>query len=227
LSEIVTFTAPAPANWSVSSGSPAKASQTSTFVWEAPDKPTTTTITATLGNPAQSCSTAINTIAPAFMSMGGALKLLADQPIGLAGAEMFVDVTLGPLSVSFSGIEWRELRGPATNVTGYFVPLDEAGDLVHKAAPKDARIGPDNSVAPDHVGYPAGGPPPLPVALPEPWSKGTFEWHIPNQFRKAGSQGAGSTATTLESFTIARDGTVTVSKQGATVTRHMNESKGA
>jgi hypothetical protein len=81
----------------------------------------------------------------------------------------------------------------------------------HVPNPTFVRIGSRNVFNHDHCSI---------RGLPAPWSAGGYQWVIPNKFRGAGS-GSGGTAgpTTVQSFVLTATGTVTVSKQGASVTR--------
>ena len=61
----------------------------------------------------------------------------------------------------------------------------------------------------------------VPGTLPPPWSAGTWDWRIPTRYRCFNSTGAGNIFTrTLQQFRINAAGRVTVSKQGATVSRN-------
>ena len=53
-----------------------------------------------------------------------------------------------------------------------------------------------------------------------PFAVGTWDWVIPNNFRRAATTGAGTFFfNTLQTFRIDAAGSITVSKQGATVTK--------
>ena len=58
------------------------------------------------------------------------------------------------------------------------------------------------------------------AGVQSPWSVGGFQWTIPNHYRCLGHSDSGSLyATSVQTFTIAVDGTMTVSKVGQTTTR--------
>jgi hypothetical protein len=125
---------------------------------------------------------------------------------------MRLEVRLAPRNVSFGFIEMLEDPGPATGVTGYFAGLAAAGaDLAHHPNPAFVPIRLDNTIRFDHAAT---------VPLPPPWTAGTWEWAIPNRYRRIGSADAGTVFTTThQRFRITAAGVVTVSKDGAAVTR--------
>jgi hypothetical protein len=130
---------------------------------------------------------------------------------GTAGAGMMLRVWFGPRSVSFGNAEWLEVPGGPSGITGYFTAHTGQPYMDHVPNPDFVRIGADNTFSFDHASS-SGWPP--------PWSDGTFQWVIPNRFRSAGSTSVGELGPgTVQSFAIAADGTFTVSKQGAIVSR--------
>jgi hypothetical protein len=82
-------------------------------------------------------------------------------------------------------------------------------DLSHHPNPDFLRIGPGLR---DHAAFLGLGT--------GPYKVGHFHWDIPNRFRRAGTTEAGTMyVTSVQSFDIDAAGTVTVTKQGASVTR--------
>ena len=193
------------ADWSASAGWPPSRRTRSRFAWEL-DKPGAATITATLPT-GETASIDMTVIGPTDIRMR---KESEDaQPAGTAGAGMWLIPRFNPGSVNFGNVEWLEEAGPASGVTGYFADMVTAGtDLSHHPNPDFLRIGPGLR---DHAAF---------LGLPAPFTAGEFSWSIPNRFRRAATAGTGTMfVTTVQRFRIQADGTVTVSKQGASVTR--------
>ena len=138
------------------------------------------------------------------------VKLTEDtQPAGTGGAGMVLSPRFGPRSVNFGNVEWLEQPGGPSSVTGYFADLQALGaDWNHYPNPDFLRI---NRNLTDHAAI---------FGLPAPFKAGSFHWDIPNAFKRAATGGDGEvTINSVQSFSIAANGTVTVSKQGASVTR--------
>jgi len=194
------------AKWTASAGWPPRRKSRSVLAWELP-KPGTATITATLPT-GESDSIKITVIAPRDIRM---LKFSEDRPSppGTAGAGMRMHPVFAPGSVSFGNVEWLEDPGPPTNLSGYFAALVAKGvDLNHHPNPSFLRI---QAGLYDHAAA---------TGFPRPYAPGTFDWVIPNRFRRAGSTGDGIVSvTTVQSFSMDAAGAITVSKQGASVTR--------
>lgn len=99
--------------------------------------------------------------------------------------------------------------GRPSNLTGYFATQVANGtDLNHHPNPDFLRIAPGLN---DHAAA---------FGFPQPYAPGTWDWSIPNRFRRAATTGQGTVyVTTLQSFSIDASGAITVSKQGASVTK--------
>jgi hypothetical protein len=193
------------ANWTASAGWPPTRAARTQFAWELPN-PGTATITATLPT-GETASVDMTVIGPTDLRMR---KYDEDtQDAGQAGAGMWLRPRFNPGSVNFGNVEWLEVPGPASGVSGYFADMAAAGtDLSHHPNPDFLRIGPTLN---DHAAF---------LGLDAPYKEGAFHWSIPNRFRRAGTTDPGTMfVTTLQSFRIQVDGRVTVTKQGASVSR--------
>lgn len=175
------------------------------------------TITATLAS-GSTCTATIQVVTPQSLTgtkdsewtTDATLDLNAGTiPAGTAGAGMFLTMTVAPTNVSFGYCEASEVPTPGENVVGYFTQLTVA-QLAHSTAGHWWTITDDNEWF-DTAAL---------VGAAEPWSVGGYQWTIPNHFRCLGHDGSGALyATTVQAFTIAVNGTVTVSKVGQTTTR--------
>lgn len=193
-------------DWTASAGWPPRRRGRSTYAWELPE-PGTATITATDPDTGETASVDIEAVAPDDLKM---VKLSEDvQAPGTGGAGMILSPRFGPRNVNFGNVEWLEQPGGPSSVTGYFADLQAAGaDWNHYPNPDFLRI---NRHLTDHAAI---------FGLPAPFKAGSFHWEIPNAFRRAATRGSGEvTVTSRQSFSIQANGTVTVSKQGASVTR--------
>ena len=100
------------------------------------------------------------------------------------GAGMRLHFDFAPMNVSFANVEMREVSGPATNVTGYFVPRGDVANY-HNAYESyigingSNRLGGVDTAAVNLAGY------------AQPWSAGGRDWVIPNRFRVVGEAGEG------------------------------------
>lgn len=207
--EDVTFTSQAPVTWTVASRGaftpPAGARVTTTF--NAPDVASNCVITATDagGRTVQSTLKVI----PPNDSRARKISNREVYPVGSAGAGMDIQFRLHPLSVSFGNIETLEVPGPASNITGYFVGV--AGP--HAPSPFWTRVADDNWEA---VNDTAGS-----AIRPQPWSDGSYDWVVPNNYRRQGSAIAGHHFVDVtQHFTMAADGTAGVTKGGVSCSRH-------
>jgi hypothetical protein len=135
-------------------------------------------------------------------------------PAGSAGAGMRLEVGVHPRDVNFGWVALQEDPGPASGVTGYFAARAAAGaDLSHHPTPRFRRFNFNNTFRFDLAAA-------TPVAVPPPWSAGAFFWDIPNRYRCFNSTGAGHVFdNTRQRFSIDAAGTVTVRKDGQSVTR--------
>jgi hypothetical protein len=137
-------------------------------------------------------------------------------PDGTAGACMINDVVINPLNVNFGRTQWLEVPGPATNVTGYFTRF-AADTIFHEPTDHFIPVGDDNSHLEDHAAW---------HGVPAPFSFGTFEWVIPNQYIIDGESAAqGRVFTnTVQAFFMFAGGTMMINKAGASVIRFINNT---
>lgn len=206
-----------PANWTATAGTPASATGVPVFTWAAPEAAGNVTIIATLTGSAQSVSTTITTLGPSAIT---AEKTSEDSiPAGTEGAGMRLKLRYMPLSVNFDRTLELEDPEPATNVSGYFQKLMQAGvDLSHHPNPNWTQLN-GNSVT-DHAFVHAP-----PLTNPPAWEQGHFDWRIPNRYLAlvpgAGVAGPGTVfTTTSQTFDmLGTDGTIMITKQNATVVR--------
>jgi hypothetical protein len=192
-------------DWNASAGWPGRRNARSTFAWELPE-PGTATITATTATGA-SASITMTVVPPKDIRMRKTSEDAPGDP-GTANAGMRLAPRFTPGNVNFGNVEWLEVPGGPSNLTGYFAASVAAGaDLNHHPNPDFLRIAPGLN---DHAAA---------FGFPGPYSAGTWDWEIPNRFRRAATTGEGVVyVTTLQSFKIDASGTITVSKQGASVT---------
>jgi Alpha amylase, catalytic domain len=192
-------------SWTASAGWPGRRSARSTFAWELP-QPGTATITATTAAGA-SASITMTAVPPKDIRMRKTSEDAPGDP-GTANAGMRLAPRFTPGNVNFGNVEWLEVPGGPSNLTGYFAAQVAAGvDLNHHPNPDFLRIAPGLN---DHAAA---------FGFPGPYSAGTWDWEIPNRFRRAATTGEGEMyVTTVQSFSIDSSGAITVSKQGASVT---------
>jgi hypothetical protein len=149
---------------------------------------------------------------------GVEFKKLGDVPSagpGLAGVGMTAEVTLGPKLVKFDQVEWLEKPSGPEGVSGYFAEyVSQTGrSLDHKpnAAWMKATELRDSIFSADK--------PKLthPTEKTKRWWAGQYSWTIPNAYRVVG-KGEHQFTTVTQTFTMADDGTMTVTKGGASAT---------
>lgn len=208
--EVVVFTATAAGTWAASAGTAAGPAST-TFRWTAPATGGSVTITLTSGG--TSITDTITVVAPATISMRN-VGSHATQ-IGAGGACMLTKVTFSPTDVCLGAMQWLEVPGPGTGVSGFFTKFSAAtlhhNPNVNYALVDDNNVmeaGPNNGPN-DHCAW---------HAIPGPYSDGAFTWDIPNRYLIDGEAAtAGRYFTdTHQVFTMNAAGTLTITKAGAT-----------
>jgi hypothetical protein len=191
------------AKWSASAGQGKGAREQ--WDWVAPATPDTVTVTFDPGDGGTATTVKMTVIGPNGINYSDKVE----DTIRGAGAGMTNKLTFLPLSVCFWGTQWRETDVDATNVTGWFTHLS-AARLKHRAAPP-RNIGDDNSGPKDHASFTAS--PPFKEA-------GSFTWVIPQQYSVRGANNWQEITTPFTQLTtIEADGTLTVTKNGESVTR--------
>lgn len=132
---------------------------------------------------------------------------------GLAGVGMTASMTLGPKLVTFDKVQWLEKPSGPEGVSGYFAEyVSQTGkSLDHKpaAAPLNATELRDSIFSSDK--------PKLthPTDKTKRWWAGEYHWTIPNVYRVVGKSTDHKFTTVTQTFTMADDGTMTVTKGGA------------
>lgn len=211
--EKVVFKGNMKGNWEVSNGTPKAALDTKKYKWVAPDRADTVTIKFTVGD--ETATINFTVVEPDSIETSRAHKI----PItpGTAGAGMSVHFDYLPFDVSFGNVSAGEVSGPASGLDGYFKDNFAPGDLWHNSGDGFTQIKSNNR---DSVLDTAKG-----EGFPQPWKKGEFHWVIPNRFKLDGETGNGKVFTNVrQSFEIDAQGTVTVTKGLAKVTRKVNEA---
>jgi hypothetical protein len=206
--ERVVFKGSAAGQWTASGGAPGTGSGTS-FAWRAPNRANSITITLTVGS--ESATVTMNVLEPNGMS---AIKDSEDTiPAGTQGAGMTLNFKFSPVKVSFGNAGIREVAGPASNITGYY--------LLH-GMPHHHNPGPPNfhAIAEDNTLANGVRDRAAQRGYPSPWGDGTFHWEIPNKFKVMSESGDGKQFTqTIQAFLIDPTGKTTITKAGEKVER--------
>ena len=211
--EYVRLTGSTAGTWTVSDGRIIGLNTGSNIVWEAPADVSSTTISLT--TPGGTTVTQFSVVRPDNIRM----IVFGHPPIaaGTAGAHMTLNIVFHPLSVNFGRTQLLEVPGPATNITGYFRSNFTAAQLFHNPNPNFVRMNDNNE------SLPLGDNAAIRSAQP-PFSVGTFEWVIPNQYKVDGEPDASGRVFThtRQSFFMAANGTLMITKAGAFVLRTIN-----
>jgi hypothetical protein len=127
---------------------------------------------------------------------------------------MLTEVTFNPTTVCLGAIQWLEVPGPATGVSGFFNKFS-AATLHHNpntsyALVNDRNImeaGPSNGPN-DHCAW---------HTTPGPYSTGGFTWVVPNRYIVDGESAASGRyfADTNQVFSMTAAGALTITKAGA------------
>jgi hypothetical protein len=208
--EVVDFTGSVAGTWTASAGTASGASS-ATFRWTAPA--TAATVTITLKTGTSTATDTINVVAPSDISMKNVGSHTAQ--VGAGGACMLTEVTILPKDVCLGAIQWLEVPGDGTSISGFFTKFSKA-TLHHDPNPDYAVID-DNNVmekgphnAPnDHCSW---------HTTPGPYKDGAYEWKIPNRYildSEAASAGRYFCDTT-QHYSMDGAGKMTITKAGAT-----------
>jgi hypothetical protein len=206
------------ADWSSTSGSLTNHIQGRNSVkFEAPHKAGSATVTAKLDDVPVSLFVEFNVIEPTGKKAGRTPEnnILS---VGEVGISALIEQIILPLSVSFYRLEFRERDGSTTNRTGYFANtnLFPEAKLFHESGEEWVGIRYHNNNAVDLVELYGDD------MLPKPWYDGSFTWEIPNEWRVVGSSETNSFGIYTQAFYIDTNGTVSITKFGATVSRDTN-----
>lgn len=209
--ERVNFLVNHAATFAATTGTPTEASASSnSFAWQAPAEAGTATITATSGP--RTASITFNIVAPDNVSMTRVNSWSIEG--GVAGAVMECTMLFSPLNVSFGYANIKEISGPGANVSGFFNQYS-ASQLYHNASADWTELK-RNNMPPPGKGDTAG----LPNLGTGPFSAGTLDYVIPYHYRLDGESGNGRPFRTItQAMSMAADGTVTIRKAGASVSR--------
>jgi len=209
--EMVRFYGNTAGTWTATEGRIIGLNTGENMVWEAPAVAANPAITLT--TPAGTASINMTVITPTSLIMKYSHS--ENIPAGTAGACMITDVVLHPLNVNFGRVQFAEIPGPATNVTGYFNSTPD--NLAHVTAGHFVPINNNNAGVIDHAYY---------HSLSAPYSAGTFQWVIPNQYKIDGesdSQGR-FFVNTYQSFYFTSTGDLLIIKAGTFVLRYVNST---
>jgi hypothetical protein len=148
----------------------------------------------------------IQVVAPTTLQM---VKFAEDSfPRGEQGAGMRTNVTIGPSSVCFGAVEWLEVPGGPSSISGYWTHNQAPN---HHPNPKWLPWNDNNTGLTDHAAL---------WGAKKPWSPGGFTWYIPNKYRVNGKGDGEVFIHTHQVFHMTNTkGTTTITKGGAGVTR--------
>ena len=210
VAEVVDFTGAVAGTWTASAGTPRTGPSSTTFQWTAPPLAAAVTVALSVGR--RSARSAITVVPPRSISMRNVGSHAAQ--VGAGGACMLTEVTFRPTDVCLGAIQWLEVAGPATSVSGFFKKYT-AAQLRHRpnadyALVNDANImeaGPNNGPN-DHCSW---------HTTPGPYKRGSYTWVIPNRYIVDGEAAASGRrfTTTRQVFTMSAAGMMTITKAGA------------
>jgi hypothetical protein len=212
--EEVIFTGSAAGNWTAGSGSPNKLDADDKFTWTAPSRKKTATIKLKVGS--KKASVKMKVVEPKSIT---ATKLGEKSfPAGTPGAGMTLKFNYHPMNVSFGNVQAKEVSGPATNITGYYIHHKKSipkSDLYHDSGDTFFPIGEDNKDTATDTASVEEDP------TITPFMKGTYDWVIPNKFKvnTEGGDGKRFTKVTQAHKMVDATGKMKVTKAGAQVER--------
>jgi hypothetical protein len=206
--EKVKFTGNMIGNWTATGGVPLQLIGSKRFIWTAPPRADTVTVTFSVGT--KSVSENMEVIEPSHYT---AIKLAEYiYPAGTQGAGMILDFSFHPKTVSFGNVQQKEVSGPATNITGYY--LLHGMPHHHNSGNKFFNMSEDNKFESAHDQAHQRN-------YPQPWDTGGFDWIIPNHFKLKSESGNGKKYhDATQSFRMAdASGKTTITKEGESVER--------
>ncbi|WP_299441120.1 DUF4157 domain-containing protein [uncultured Aquimarina sp.] len=209
--ERVRFTATTAGTWTVSEGHIIGINNGASIVWEAPAVAASPTITIT--TPGGTKVTPFTVVPPNSLNM--VVSNHHPIPAGTAGACMILNFSVNPLNVNLGRTQWLEVPGPATNVSGYFNQFN-AATIFHNPTEDFLPFNDNNAGLRDHAAW---------HEVPPPFSFGSFEWVIPNQYKIDGESDAQGRVFTniVQTFFMFPGGTMMITKAGtASVLRTIN-----
>jgi hypothetical protein len=205
--ERVTFTGSKTGEWKATGGAPLTQATGLSFIWTAPGRSESVTISLTSGKYTRTII--LNVLEP------NAIKAKKKNEIGFPrrrmGAGMKLKFHYHPKTVSFGNIDAKEVSGPDSNRRGYF--KDHPDDYRHDSGDTFFPVNDNNEDSATDTASIQG--------YPSPWKAGGFDWIIPNHFKLKTEAGDGKKFTDVtQSFVLkGADGTTQVLKGGETVER--------
>jgi hypothetical protein len=137
--------------------------------------------------------------------------------VGVSGAGMQLDVVLQPTTVSFGRVYMEEIGENASGVSGYYVYHPPGGHTTGRGANTPHPVGCDNLIG-DEMDHASWFGDPQPWVVLGQYNGGSFTWPIPAVWWVPPGP-AHNLPWSDQSFALAPDGTMTVSKFGHSVTR--------
>jgi len=206
--EHVTFTGSKSGEWKATGGTPLVLAGSATFVWTAPTRGSSVTISLTSGRYTR--TVIMSVLEPASIQGRKASDMSFRR--GRLGAGMQLRFHYLPKTVSFGNVDSKEVSGPATNVQGYFE--GRTGPFQHHNS-GDAFLAIQNNNE-DSVLDSAGF-----WGYPSPWRRGGYDWVIPNHFKVRTEAGDGKkfTEVTQAHSIEGTDGSAKTAKAGAEAER--------
>jgi len=207
--EVVDFTGSISGNWSATAGTPKSKNNVNAFVWTAPSRAKTVTITLSLGS--STTSVVMGVIEPK--------KITADKirevaiPAGTVGAGMVLRFNYHPKKVSFGNLQSKEVSGPASNIKKYFKKRYTKDELKHDSKDTFFDIRQNNK---DDALDTAKD-----IRKRTPFEFGTYAWEIPNKFKVKTESGDGKKFEDVTQFfhMVDATGKMRILKAGAEVER--------
>ena len=205
--EKVTFKGSKIGDWSATGGSPGSLASTNNFVWTAPNRGASVSISLTSGKYTKTKEVVV--LEPSAVT-GRRTSVLSYNP-GIMGAGMQLKFLYNPKNVSFANLEAGEVSGPPSGVEGYFTQFPDKLD--HDSGDQFFPLQINNENTATDTAAIRG--------FPRPWSIGKFKWIIPNRFRVHTEGGDGKVFATVEqAFSLESDnGKTKVTKAGTEVSR--------
>jgi hypothetical protein len=217
--EMVTFHSNMPGKWTASNSSPAfpKKATGDEFIWVAMSTKGTAKITFDSGKKGETpTEITMEVVEPTIDYLNPKKATFPLDSPGNCGVNMETDITFGPMDVSFANCMWWEQPGPGTSPTGWFkdVFLKQPGHRLpyHNPNPDDLPHLNMNRFGVDSAGWWDFNGPFTP-------SGGSFEWVIPTFYRVVDDASRHKIKDVHQKCTIAANGTMTVEKGSATLSR--------
>lgn len=210
--ELINFKSNMPGTWRATAARAGRpmTGEGDVYQWYAPSVGTQVKVTFTPESGKDPVDMDVTVLAPTLDYKNPKPHSYPTQAAGKAGVGMYTTVAYGPDTVSFSETEWWEQPGPASDPSGYFSGRDDLP--FHRPEPDDLAIGERN--VSEGWGDVAAfwGPQP-------PYRLGSFKFTIPTFYRVKGEGVRHKIRDVDQVCTLAADGTMYVTKLGATTSR--------